>query len=278
MRPRVGVSLMPGSGFHAALSTLLAEGAVEAVEWTVDLGFDGAPAFVAAVLDAFAPAGRAYAHGFGFSPLTAGPDPAGERWLAAAAAAVRERPYRHLTEHLGFCTGGPSGGAPLPMPADPSVIAVGRERLARLADAVGIPVGLENLALAFSRDDVLAEGDLLEALLAPVDGGLHLDLHNLWTRAVNFDLDPVGLLDRYPLHRARVVHVSGGRWVDGVRRDTHDDRVLDEVLELLRAAIPRLPALEAVLVERLGSAFRSPADAEAFVTDVRRVRAVVGAA
>lgn len=273
MRPLVGVSLIPQRGFHAALSSLLAEGAVEAVEWTIDLGFGGTPAFVDAMLAAFGPAGRAWAHGFGYSPLSAGP--ADESWLRAAADAVRGRGFRHLTEHFGFCTGGEAGGAPLPMPAHPAVVEVGVRRLRRLRDAVGLPVGLENLALGFSRDDALAQGELIDAVLDPVDGVLHLDLHNLWTQAVNFDLDPVDLLDRYPLARARVVHVSGGSWVDGVRRDTHDDRVPDEVLSLLRAALPRLPALEAVLVERIGTAFAGPGDVDAFVRDVRRTRAVV---
>src|SRR5262245_56053470 len=99
-------------------------------------------------------------------------------------------------------------GAPLPVPATAAALAIGRDRLARLGAAARAPVGVENLALAFGPSDVDAQGPFLEALLAPVDGYLVLDLHNLWCQAVNFARDPRALLATYPLARARVLHVS----------------------------------------------------------------------
>jgi hypothetical protein len=108
-------------------------------------------------------------------------------------------------------------------------VAIGRDRLDRLADAAGAAVGLENLALAMSREDALAQGDLLEALLRPQEGFLVLDLHNLFCQAASFDLDGDVLLARMPLDRVREIHVSGGSWWTGAidpsrpfRRDTHD--------------------------------------------------------
>jgi uncharacterized protein (UPF0276 family) len=277
VRPRVGLSLMPQPGFREAVAPLFAERTVEAVEWTIDIGFGRTlPGFVTTLLDAFGTTGALYAHGTGYSPLSAGRDDRAEAWRHQAATAMRGRRFQHLTEHFGFGTGGDVVfGPPLPVPPDPAVVDVGRERLVRLRDAVGVPVGLENLALGFCRDDALRQGELMEALLAPVDGVLHLDLHNLWTQAVNFGLDPVALAEGYPLDRARLVHVSGGTWVEGIRRDTHDGLVPDEVIELLAALLPKLSRVEAVLLERIGTAFASEADRIGFRRDFERMRAVV---
>jgi uncharacterized protein (UPF0276 family) len=266
---------MPTAGFRRAVEPILHE--VEAVEWTVDAGFGRPiPPSARAVLDAYGAAGRLYGHGLGYSALSAGRGDVGEAWLAALRADVADHRYRHLSEHLGFCTGGPwRFGPPLPMPCTAATVAVGRERLARLREAAGVPVGLENLALAFGAADVLGQGAFVDALL-PEDGFVHLDLHNLWCGAVNFGLDPERVLGTWPLGRVRAVHVSGGTWADGIRRDTHDDRVPAEVWDLLRAAIPVLPACEVVLLERIGSAFASDADQEAFRADWRRLAEVAG--
>jgi uncharacterized protein (UPF0276 family) len=271
MRPLVGVSWMTTPGFRAAVEPLLAEGAIEAVEWTVDAGFGRSiPPSAAAVRRAFGDAGRLYGHGVGYSPLSAGRDDVAERWLARLRA--DDGRYVRLSEHFGFSTGGDVRfGAPLPVPYRPAFVRVGQERLRRLADAARVPVGLENLALAWSRADALDQGPFVAELLDAVDGYLHLDLHNLWCQVANFDLEPDVLLARWPLDRVRVVHVSGGSWKDGVRRDTHDDRVPEPVWDLLAGVLPRIPGCEAVFVEQIGTAF---ADGAGFAADVRRARAV----
>lgn len=278
MKPRVGVSWAHHPGFRAAVEPLLAEGLVEVVEWTVDAGFDRpiAPS-AAAVLSAYGDAGLLYGHGVGFSPLSVGREDVAARWLSSLRADPNR--YVRLSEHFGFSTGGAVGfGAPMPVPYDPAFVRPGQERMRRLRDAAGVPVGLENLALAFSRTDALDQGPFLAELLDPVDGWLHLDLHNLWCQAVNFDLDPGVLLARYPLDRVRVIHVSGGSWIDDVRRDTHDDRVPGEVWALLRAVLPQVGGCEALFVERIGASFGAPGAAEAFAADVRTALALRDAA
>jgi uncharacterized protein len=275
-RPLVGVSWMPHPGFREAVGPLLAAGRLEAVEWTVDMGFGlPVPASAAAVLDAFGRAGRLWAHGVGYSPLGAGRGDVAEAWLDEVRADVGRHRYRGLSEHFGFCAGGPiRSGAPLPVPRTAATLAAGRSRLARLAEAAGVPIGLENLALTFSASEALEHGAFLAELVHGVDGYLHLDLHNLWCQAVNFDLDPEVLLAGYPAERVRVVHVSGGSTVDGIRRDTHDDAVPEEVWGLLQAALPRLPRVEAVFLERIGPSFGAEGAPAQFLADWERLRAV----
>jgi uncharacterized protein len=262
-RPLVGLSLMPQAAFSRAAAPLFEAQQVEIVEWTVDIGWMGRPLppWLAGVLEAFGGAGRLLGHGTGLSLLSARLDGRQRRWLDQLRAEVAARPYRAISEHFGWMTtAGMVWGPPLPPPNQRGVLALGRDRMLRLADAAGgVPVGLENLALALGPRDVHAQPDLIEALLDGVDGYLHLDLHNLWCQAVNFGEDPLALLLRYPLHRARVLHISGGSWAEAggrrFRRDTHDGAVPPAVWGLLAHALARTPHAEAVVLERMGSEF-----------------------
>lgn len=293
-RPQVGLSLLPGDDLRLAQLPLFAEGLVDAIEWTIDAEFEegeGAPqgaaaAWIAPLLDHYAAAGALYGHGVHYSPLSARFEERQGRWLAQARRALDQRPYRHLSEHFGFSTvPGIARGAPLPVPFEKAAIEVGRERLRLLEDAAGVPVGLENLALALSRDDVLVHGEFLDALLEPTGGFLLLDLHNLYCQAINFDVPADDLARAMPLDRVRELHVSGGRWASVAtpegpqrfRRDTHDGAVPDEVLALLEFVLPRCPRLEAVFLERLPGTLGAPQEIARYREDYRRVSSLVRA-
>ncbi|MCB9689579.1 MAG: DUF692 family protein [Alphaproteobacteria bacterium] len=272
MSPRVGVSWMPTAGFRAAVEPVLET--IEAVEQTVDQGFEGRlPASAEAVFTAFAEAGQLYGHAVGASVLSAGREDVFDAFLLALRRT--RRPWVDLSDHYGFCTAGAQRfGAPLPLPRHPDVLAVGRERLVRLREAAGCPVGLENLALALCAQDALDQGPMVAELLQAVDGFVHLDLHNLWCQLHNFELDADVLLASWPLERVWRVHVSGGSFVDDIRRDTHDHRVPDEVWALLRTVLPRLPACRALILEQLPSALLTEADQQGYREDLALLRAV----
>lgn len=266
MTPRVGVSWMPTAGFRAAVEPALAS--VETLECTVDHAFDRAPPpSTVAVLDAFGAAGRLHAHAVGASVLSAGREDVFAAFLENLGR--HRRPWIDLSDHAGFCAAGPQRfGAPLPLPHHPAVVAVGRERLARLAEVARCPVGLENVALSLCVRDALEQGPLVADVLAAVDGFVHLDLHNLWCQAWNFELDPEVLLATWPLERVWRIHVSGGSFVDGIRRDTHDHRVPDAVWDLLRAVLPRVPSCRALILEQLPSALRTAPEQQGYRDDL----------
>lgn len=282
-RPKVGLSLLPGDDLRRAQLPLFEAGIVQAIEWTIDIESDAGP-WTDPLLDHYGAAGALYAHGVHFSPLSIGVDERQTRWLDAARRALDRRRYRHLSEHFGFSTvPGVARGAPLPVPFEAAAVGVGRDRLRRLADMAGLPVGLENLALALSRDDVLAHGEFLEALLMPADGFLLLDLHNLYCQAMNFDVPADELALAMPLHRVRELHLSGGRWATlptrggRFRRDTHDGPIPADVFTLLESVLPRCGQLEAVFVERLGGTLSTAPDVEQYRKDYQRVFGIVTA-
>lgn len=280
--PKVGLALMTEPEFAQAAYPLFAGGEVEVAEWSFDVLWPNAPApdWLAALLGEYAPAGCLLGHGVSYSIFTAGNEPRAEAWCARLIEECRSQSYRWVTEHFGFMSAGDfHRGAPLPVPFTAAFLELGRERLARMAEAAGVPVGLENLAFAFSLDDVRRQGEFLEALLAPVDGLLLLDLHNIHCQAHNFRQSPETLLAAYPLARVRELHVSGGSWSEAngetVRRDTHDGPVPEELFPLLTHALRVCPNVEAVIFEHLARGLPDEESNQRFRSDFRRIADLV---
>lgn len=283
--PAFGLSLMPEPGFARASLPLFESGTIDAVEWSFDMGWHpaGVPSWLNSLLNDYSAQGALVGHGVSYSLL--GATGSHDRWLSLLRDEVEARDYQWISEHIGFVGAGRfSFSAPLPMPLLPDVVGLGQARLVALKDAAGCDVGVENLATCLGPDDATNQAELINQLLAPIDGFMVLDLHNLYCQSHNVGLDPIKLMARLPLDRVREVHVSGGSWSTAsasersIRRDTHDGLVPDAVLDLLGVALMRCVNLELVIYERLGNTFADPNSDEAYRADVRRVATVVAAA
>jgi D-arabinose 1-dehydrogenase-like Zn-dependent alcohol dehydrogenase/uncharacterized protein (UPF0276 family) len=280
----VGLNLSPTEDLRVAALPLLEGGEVDALEWSVDVGFPGIPVWADALLEFFGESGRLVAHGVELSPLTAGQDARRARWLEQLDEAWARYRFLSLSEHFGFMTGGDFvSGTPFPHPFTRAALEVGRQNLRELRARIGgAPVGLENLAFALCARDVDEQPDFIEALLEPVDGFLHLDLHNLYCHAVNYDRDPLELLSRYPLSRVTRIHLAGGtHFVPPgdpalpFRRDDHERDVPEDCLTLLPEAIARCPRLQHVFLEHADHGLRTSADVDAFRAAFRRIKSTV---
>ncbi|MCC3160799.1 DUF692 domain-containing protein [Hymenobacter sp. 15J16-1T3B] len=269
----------------SAAFPLLEEGRVEALEWAFDALYwtEQPPAWFADLLDSYSQAGRLIGHGVYFSLLSGRWTAEQQQWLRQLAQVAARFRFDHVTEHFGFFTGQNfHHGAPLPVPYSPAALRLGQDRLQRLQAACQCPVGLENLAFAYSLDEVQRHGEFLDQLLAPVNGFVILDLHNLYCQLHNFAVPYEALIELYPLERVREIHISGGSWeasslVPGrtVRRDTHDEAVPDEVFALLARTLPRCPNLKYVVLEQLGTGLKTAASREQFRRDFRRMAALL---
>jgi len=213
--------------------------------------------------------------------------PRQDEWLERLAHECRRRPYRHVSEHFGFIAAGPfTRSTMLPLPYCSAAVDIGRDRVERLQAATGGPIGLEVLANTLAPVDAVDQGPFLDAVLAPTDGFLVLDVHNVWTQALNTGLPPELLLESYPLERVREIHLSGGSWARAlgvgdsrpVRLDSHDGPLLPPVLSLLRRALGLCPRCEVVIVERRSETLESEDARAEWRADYRAVVGLVAEA
>jgi uncharacterized protein (UPF0276 family) len=264
---------------------LLEQGRVEALEWSFDALFRAGqiPDWFQELLHAYGAQKRLVGHGVYFSLLSGRWTAQQQQWLRQLRELSAQFSFDHITEHFGFFTGQNfHSGAPLPVPYTTATLRLGQDRLQRIQQACGCPVGLENLAFAYSLEEVQRHGEFLEKLMEPVNGFLILDLHNLFCQLHNFDVSYEELIKLYPLERVREIHISGGSWeasgqVPGrqIRRDTHDEAVPEAVFQLLAQTMPRCPNLRYVVLEQLGNALRTEPSRTRFRADFGRMETLV---
>ncbi|MEQ8704871.1 MAG: DUF692 family protein [Phaeodactylibacter sp.] len=280
-RPRAALACNLDTNLLRAAHPLFAAGQVEALEWSFDALFQSpsVPDWFRALIQAYSEEGRLVGHGVFFSLFAGRWSAEQQQWLDRLKALSEVYRFDHVTEHFGFMTGADfHKGAPLGIPFTPQTLQLGRDRLKRISAAAGCPVGLENLAFAYSLEEVRRHGDFLEQLLEPVNGFIILDVHNLYCQLHNFEQQANDLLRLMPLHRVREIHISGGSWEPAhhdparqIRRDTHDGAVPDAVFELLELAMPQCPNLKYVVLEQLGGALETTAQQQAFQQDFTRM-------
>jgi uncharacterized protein (UPF0276 family) len=128
--------------------------------------------------------------------------------------------------------------------------------VARARRVIGAVPELENVATMLTPPGDLDEGTFTARALDYAGAPLLLDLHNVYTNAINARQDPARLLARMPLERVRSVHIAGGKQVvsHGKARwlDDHQHRTPPEVLDLLEQLGAAQPAPLTVILERDG--------------------------
>ncbi len=258
---------------------------VQAIEWSFDSLFKvrNIPDWFIDLLKEFGAADRLIGHGVFFSLFSGKWSEEQNRWLAHLKKVSHNFNFDHITEHFGFMTGENfHKGAPISLPFTEKILAIGQDRLKRIYEACECPVGLENLAFAYTLDEVERHGEFLNQLMESVNGFIILDLHNLFCQLHNFEKNFEDIIKLYPLDRVREIHISGGSWEDSslepnkkVRRDTHDDAVPLEVFQLLEKAIPLCPNLKYVVLEQLGTGLSTESEQQQYQKDFFQMDQIV---
>lgn len=272
---------------HILLSILplLAQGEIEGLEWSFDAIYDRSviPDWFYELLEVYGNEGRLIGHGIYFSLFSGAWKTEQQRWLEHLQFMSDRFKMDHISEHFGFTTGEDfHKGAPLSIPLTDTTLRIGVDRLLRISEACQRPIGLENLAFAYRKEDVQMQGAFLDALLGKVNGFLILDLHNIYCQMHNFSVSAEEILSYYPLDRVREIHISGGSWSASavneyrdIRRDTHDDAVPQEVFDLLSMVIPQCRHLKFVVLEQMGSALVKQESRETFRSDFLTMKKIV---
>ncbi len=138
----------------------------------------------------------------------------------------------------------------LPLAYTPEVLRHVAARVARVQDALGRRILLENpSAYVAFRQNEIGEAEFLAELCRETGCGVLLDVNNLLVNAANLGVDPVGYLATLPGEAVGYMHLAGHAVLAGVRIDTHDADVPDPVWELFEAAVSRFPEA-GVIIER----------------------------
>jgi uncharacterized protein len=155
-----------------------------------------------------------------------------------------------VTEHIALTrAGGREIGHLTAVPFTPDAVAVVARNVAATQRLLpDIPFLLENIAWTLRwPDDAMGEGDFHHEVVRATGCGVLLDVANVYANARNSGVDPIALVDSYPLHAVQMLHVAGGIFEDGFFFDTHAHAVPSEVMELVAHVIERVGDVPIVL-------------------------------
>jgi len=111
-----------------------------------------------------------------------------------------------------------------------------------------VPFLLENIAWTLRwPDDAMGEGEFHSEVVRATGCGMLLDVANVYANARNAGLDPIELVESYPLESVRMLHVAGGIFEDGFFFDTHAHDVPEDVFALVEHVLARCGGVPIVL-------------------------------
>lgn len=190
----------------------------------------------------------------------AGPDPLDQDYLTALGAVYQQTEAAWLSDHLCWSAAGRRQHFDLlPFAFTEAMLDYLSPRIDQVQQVLKRPLVLENISYyqRFQQDE-MGEWEFTAALMQRTGCQMLLDLNNLWTNSVNFDLDPGAELAKLnQLIKAddiAQIHVAGskhhtseddagrGYWVD-----THGERVTTEVCELLKATYTTHGAIPTII-------------------------------
>ncbi|MDN4052550.1 DUF692 family protein [Massilia sp. YIM B02763] len=150
-----------------------------------------------------------------------------------------------VSEHLSWgATGDRQFNDLLPLQLDEAALALVAGRVARVQDALGRRLLVENVStyLRFTLDAV-GEAEFLAELVRRTGCGILLDVNNLYVNQRNHGEDALAALAALPLGSVGELHLGGHLDTGTLLIDHHGDRVAAPVWVLYRAALARFGAV-----------------------------------
>ena len=130
----------------------------------------------------------------------------------------------------------------MPVPYTEQAASHMAERIIEVQNLLGQRILLENVSRYFSYpESTLSEGEFLAQVSTLSDCGLVLDLNNAYVNFHNHGDDVDEFITALPLNRIAEIHLAGHSKQDGMLIDTHNQPVCDEVWDIYRSCVERLP-------------------------------------
>jgi uncharacterized protein (UPF0276 family) len=185
-------------------------------------------------------------HGVGLS--LGSDDGLDERHLARVGALIERLQPALVSEHLSWSiAGGAYLNHLLPLPYTEEALALVAGHVARLQDALGRTVLVENPSsyLRFS-DSPIPEPVFLGELARRTGCRLLCDVNNIYVSCRNFGLDPATWVDAMPAGVVAEIHLAGHSVNDAdgqpILIDDHGSRVAEPVWDLYERLLARIGA------------------------------------
>jgi uncharacterized protein (UPF0276 family) len=249
----------------------------------IDHGKNSSPRFEifsseAALIDRIANERPIVLHGIGLSICSAEFFDQGYAQNLIGWAKRLDSPW--ISEHLSFSRIGTghelNAAIMVPVPYDREVLDMLVPRVRFFIERLNCPFLLENnVYYVRYPDQELTEEQFLNELCYRSGCGVLLDLHNLYTNAVNHGFSAADYLDNLDLANVTEIHVAGGVPMMGFHTDSHTGRVLDAVWVLLERVVPLAKSLRGVTFEFHESSFGLLGES-GILEQIDRARAIVG--
>ena len=214
---------------------------------------------VAALLDRLARERPIVLHGIGLSICSA--EFFDEAYAQNLIDWARRLDSPWVSDHLSFSRAGTGheldAALPLPVPYDREVLDLLIPRVRFFTERLDCPFLLENNVYYFRYpQQELSEEEFLNELCRRAGCGVLLDLHNLYTNALNHGFSAAEYLDNLDLANVTEIHIAGGLPMMGFHTDSHSGPVLAGVWELLERTVPQAKNLRGVTFEFHESSYR----------------------
>lgn len=177
----------------------------------------------------------------GVSLSIGGSDPLDERYLRELRALADRIEPAWVSDHLCWTSHDAHQLHDLlPLPWTEELLLHLAPRIARVQDALGRRLVLENVSTYLAFEGEMTEWEFLAELVRQTDCDLLLDVNNVYVSARNHGFDPRRYVDAVPTDHVAQIHLAGHSDHGTHLLDTHDAHVCDAVWDLYRYTISRL--------------------------------------
>lgn len=143
-----------------------------------------------------------------------------------------------------------NAGMAVPVPYDYEVLDMIDGRINAISRSIRAPFLVENnVCFIDLPDQELSETAFLNELSKDTSCGLLLDIHNVYTNAVNHGFDARSFITGLDLDKVVEIHIAGGNEMAGMYTDSHAGPCPEAVWELLGYTLPLVPNLCGITFE-----------------------------
>jgi uncharacterized protein len=124
------------------------------------------------------------------------------------------------------------------------------KRVQQVQEFLGRQILLENVSSYVTyTHSTITEWEFLTAIAEKADCYILLDINNIYVSSYNHGFDPLEYLRSIPIERVKQFHMAGHRNLGLHIVDTHDEPIIQAVLDLYRTAVQRFGQVS-TMIER----------------------------